>query len=244
MGSDSWSPTRRGFATPQSAVSRRALHCSEDAVVEPRLALGVLRAHLRATAGERYRFHAGTRIVGAGPRSLVDAAGTRWEGDLAVVATGVAFDHLPGSAGVASKLRRVRLQMFETAPFAARLTTSLADADSMRYYPAYEVAPLDDLGVQNEVAAAHRLQLLVVQRPDGGLTVGDTHEYEEPFEFALCEDPTTELLSRAEAILGAALHRCGAAGRVSTRSAPTEVCACARRSSPASSWSQGRAVAA
>ena len=92
--------------------------------------------------------------MAAGPRSLVDAAGTRWEGDLAVVATGAAFDHLPGSEGVASKLRRVRLQMFETAPFAARLTTSLADADSLRYYPAYEVAPLDDLGAQNAVAAA------------------------------------------------------------------------------------------
>ena len=182
--------------------------------------------------------------MGAGPRSLVDAAGTRWEGDLAVVATGVAFDHLPGSAGVASKLRRVRLQMFETAPFAARLTTSLADVDSMRYYPAYEVAPLDDLGVQNEVAAAHRLQLLVVQRPDGGLTVGDTHEYEEPFEFALCEDPTTELLSRAEAILGAVLPPVRRRWEGVYAQCADGGCACARRSSPASSWSQGRAVAA
>ena len=29
--------------------------------------------------------------------------------------------------------------MLETAPFAATLTTSLADADTLRYYPAYEV---------------------------------------------------------------------------------------------------------
>ena len=36
--------------------------------------------------------------------------------------------------------------MFETAPFTARLTTSLADADTLRYYPAYEVAPLARLG--------------------------------------------------------------------------------------------------
>ena len=95
--------------------------------------------------------------------------------------------------------------MLETAPFAATLTTSLADADTLRYYPAYESAPLAQLGEQTPVAAAHHLQLLLVQRPDGGLTIGDTHAYGEPFDFALCEDPTDELLDRARRILGAEL---------------------------------------
>ena len=44
-----------------------------------------------------------------------------------------------------------------------------------------------------------------MQRPDGGLTIGDTHAYGEPFDFALCEDPTDELLARARRILGAEL---------------------------------------
>ena len=96
-----------------------------------------------------------------------------------------------------TRLRRVRLQMLQTAPFPTTLTTSLADSDSLRYYPAYEAAPLAELGVQTPVAAAHHLQLLLVQRPDGGLTIGDTHAYGEPFDFALCEDPTDELLARA-----------------------------------------------
>ena len=74
-----------------------ALHCTEDAVVEPRLALGALRAHLAATHGDRYRFHPGCRVVGAEPHALVDTTGTRWEGDLAVLATGAAYDHLPGT---------------------------------------------------------------------------------------------------------------------------------------------------
>ena len=42
-----------------------------------------------------------------------------------------------------------------------------------------------------------------MQRPDGGLTIGDTHAYDEPFDFALSEDPTDELLARAGRILGA-----------------------------------------
>ena len=103
----------------------------------------------------------------------------------------------PAPARLAARLRRVRLQMLETAPFGPRLTTSLADADTLRYYPAYEVAPLSLLGQPGAVAADHHLQLLLVQRPDGGLTIGDTHAYEEPFDFALCEDPTEELLARA-----------------------------------------------
>lgn len=182
-----------------------ALHCSEDAVVEPRLVLDALRAHLTKGAEGRYTFHPGRRVMAVEPGALVDTTGTRWEGDVAIVATGAAYDHLRGAEGVAPKLRRVRLQMLETAPFRGALTTSLADADSLRYYPAYEVAPLDALGPQPGVAAEHHLQLLLVQRLDGGLTIGDTHQYGEPFDFALCEDPSVELLSRAEAILGAPL---------------------------------------
>ncbi len=182
-----------------------ALYCAQDAVVEPRRALEALRAHLTARAPDRYHFHPGCRIVAAEPSGLVDRSGTRWEADLAVVATGASYDQLPGTDPQVARLRRVRLQMFETARFTARLTTSLADADTLRYYPAYEVVPLARLGDQDAVAADHHLQLLLVQRPDGGLTIGDTHAYDEPFDFALCEDPTGELLARAGRILGVEL---------------------------------------
>ena len=132
--------------------------------------------------------------------------------------------------------------MLETAPFAPTLTTSLADADTLRYYPAYEAAPLSRLGQQGAVAADHHLQLLLVQRPDGGLTIGDTHAYGEPFDFALCEDPTDELLCPGqEDPRRGRSHPCGAAGRVSTPSASTAGSACARRSARGSGWSPGPA---
>jgi FAD dependent oxidoreductase TIGR03364 len=179
------------------------LHCAEDAVVEPRRALAAMRDHLAARGS--YAFHPGRRVVGFEDHCVVDTTGTRWEADLVVVATGAAFDHLPGTERVAAQLRRVRLQMVETAPFDGVLTTSVADADTLRYYPAYDVVPLDPLGPQSPLAATHHLQLLLVQRADGGLTIGDTHAYDEPFEFALLEDPTEELLSRATRLLGTAL---------------------------------------
>jgi hypothetical protein len=46
------------------------------------------------------------------------------------------------------------------------------------------------------------MQLLMVQRADGTLTIGDTHEYAEPFEFKLDEDPYTYLHEVASNLLG------------------------------------------
>ncbi len=185
------------------------LYCRADAIVEPRRALGALRDYLSGLTGSSksgsYAFHPGTRAHRVEDRALIDTAGTRWEADLIVLATGAGFDQLPGTEGVAAGVRRVRLQMLETEPYPARLTTALADADTLRYYPAYEVVPQDLLGAQSPVAVAHHLQLLLVQRADGGLTIGDTHAYDEPFDFALEEGPSLELLGRAERLLGGAL---------------------------------------
>ena len=176
------------------------LHCAHDAAVEPRRAPGAMRSYLSARGS--YAYHPGRRVVRMDDHAVVDARGTRWDADLVIVATGAGFDHLEGTERLAARLRRVRLQMMETVPLDGVLTTSLADADTLRYYPAYEGVPLDPLGAQDPVAAAHHLQLLLVQRPDGGLTIGDTHAYDEPFDFALAEEPSVELLARAERLLG------------------------------------------
>jgi FAD dependent oxidoreductase TIGR03364 len=182
-----------------------ALHCRADGVVEPRRAAGALREHLAQQASDRYCFHPCRRVSAVEAHGVRDTSGTRWAGDLVVVAPGAAYDQLSATAAFAPQLRRVRLQMFETAPYHRALTTSLADADSLRYYPAYEAISLGALGHQSAVAAEHHLQLLLVQRPDGALTVGDTHAYDEPFDFALREDASEELSARARRILGTEL---------------------------------------
>ena len=46
------------------------------------------------------------------------------------------------------------------------------------------------------------MQLLLVQRANGELTIGDTHAYDEPFDFAVEEEAYAYLLARAERILG------------------------------------------
>ena len=188
------------------------LWCRADAIVEPRLALPALRA---ALAGPGYEWLPGRQAVEVAANGVRDSRGTWHRGDLVVLCTGADFTglagpHLAASGALAGDaggkgLRRVRLQMLQTAPLPGSLTTAVADGDSLRYYPAFEVPSRDSLPPQAPVAAANRAQLLLVQRLDGSLTIGDTHEYDEPFAFDVTEDAYEHLLDRAFALLGIAM---------------------------------------
>jgi glycine/D-amino acid oxidase-like deaminating enzyme len=92
--------------------------------------------------------------------------------------------------------------MLETDPFPRRVTTSIADGDSLRYYPVFEVPSRGGLAAQPELVAAFRIQLLLQQRLDGCLTVGDTHVVDEPFPVSVAEAPYVYLRGRVESLLG------------------------------------------
>ncbi|MBV8079233.1 MAG: TIGR03364 family FAD-dependent oxidoreductase [Actinobacteria bacterium] len=180
-----------------------ALHCANDAAVEPRLVPDALRAALTREPG--YRFLPGRHVVEVGDAFAADHTGERHEGDLVLVCPGAATSGFAGWRPADAPLRRVRLQMLETEPFGARVTTSLADGDSLRYYPAFDVPALADLPPPAPVVAERKMQLLLQQRLDGRLTIGDTHDYDEPFPVDVDDEPYRHLLGRAEAILGTPL---------------------------------------
>jgi FAD dependent oxidoreductase TIGR03364 len=180
-----------------------------DAIVEPRQALGALRAHLASSAAS-YTWRPGREAVELAPHAVRDHTGAWHRGDLVILCPGAAHSGIAGphlAAWARPPVRRVRLQMMQTEPFPARLTTSVADGDSLRYYPAYDLPGRARLAPQPPVAERTKAQLLLVQRLDGGLTIGDTHEYDEPFAFDVDEDAYDHLRARAEALLGAALPR-------------------------------------
>jgi FAD dependent oxidoreductase TIGR03364 len=179
------------------------LWCRTDAIVEPRVAQPALRAYLSRTGG--YQWLPGREAVEIAPNGVRDHTGTWHRGDLVVLCTGatltgIAGPHLAGFP--APPVRRVRLQMMQTRPLGERLTTSVADGDSLRYYPAYDLPGRQLLPPQAPVAAQARAQLLLVQRADGSLTIGDTHEYDEPFTFDVDEEAYDHLRARAELLLG------------------------------------------
>lgn len=187
-----------------------ALYCERDAAVEPRTAQLALRAELLKSPNYTFRPGREVREV-IGHRAVRDDHGDVHGGDVVILCTGAWLGGLVRElAGPDLPVRRVRLQMMQTAPLGEPLTTSVADADSFRYYPAYASTALDALNAgqpQPETAAAHRMQLLMVQRADGGLTIGDTHEYEHPFAFDTVEDPYDHLTEVVESLLGRPLPR-------------------------------------
>jgi FAD dependent oxidoreductase TIGR03364 len=212
---------RRGFELLDAAAVRAVnpalrgefaggLHCRLDAIVEPRQVLPALRGHLaaRGEGQSGYEWFPGREVTEIAPNAVRDHTGTWHRCDLVILCpgaahTGIAGRYLARSGGV----RRVRLQMMQTAPLDARVTTALADGDSLRYYPAFDLPGRDRLPPQQGAAAQTRAQLLLVQRADGGLTIGDTHEYAEPFAFDLDEAAYDHLRGRAEALLGVPLPR-------------------------------------
>jgi glycine/D-amino acid oxidase-like deaminating enzyme len=72
----------------------------------------------------------------------------------------------------------------------------------MRYYPAFKDLPLDTLPAQDPIAAQFHMQLLLVPRWDHSFTIGDTHEYEEPFSHEILETPYNHLRKVISAIFG------------------------------------------
>ncbi len=194
-----------------------------DAIVEPRAVPGAVRDYLTATATATAQAAAATpaaarpggyqwlparEAIELAPHAVRDHTGAWHRGDLVVLCTGAALTGLAGphlAAQPQPQVRRVRLQMMQTAPFPAQLTTSVADGDSLRYYPAYDLPGRALLPAQAVAAARVNAQLLLVQRLDGSLTIGDTHEYAEPFAFDVEEGAYEHLLGQAQRLLGSPL---------------------------------------
>jgi len=234
----------RGFELLDASAVRRchpavrgevagALHCRLDATVEPELVLGALRDAMAASG--RYRFEPGRRIVTLARGAVRDDRGRCEAGDVVVVCPGAEHEGLAAEALAGAPLRRCRLQMMDTEADPIAWTTSLADIDSLRYYPAFAGLALDRLPAQPAVAAEHRMQLLAVQRLDGRITIGDTHAYDEPFAVGVVEGPYDHLRQRAETILGRPLppSRCRWSG---VYSQPTDGSVCVRVSPEPGVW--------
>ncbi len=186
-----------------------ALHCERDGAVEPRTAQPALREALLASG--RYTFIPGREVREViGGNAVRDDHGQVHTGDVVILCTGAWLGGLVRELAPELPVRRVRLQMMQTDPLDQPLTTAVADGDSFRYYPAFAGAALEQLKAgqpQSSTAAEHKMQLLMVQRQDGGLTIGDTHEYEHPFSFDVDEEPYEHLAGVAEELLGRPLPR-------------------------------------
>ena len=181
-----------------------SLWCPLDAVVEPGSVLRSIREHLLKQ--EKYTFRNNLDVVDVRNDSskvtAVAKSGELFEGDYLIFCPGADHSSVFKEQFDSAPIRKVRLQMMSTDVFDEEITTSIADGDSMRYYPGYEVPSLDMLPPQEVIASENHMQLLLVQRIDGTLTIGDTHEYLEPFDFKLKENPYIYLHEIASELIG------------------------------------------
>lgn len=179
------------------------LFCGQDAVVEPETVLTELRAILSKDSG--FKFLPETEVVDVVDHDGVvatDRYGSEIHGDYALVVPGSDHSTLFPEVLKAAPLRKVFLQMARLEAPGLEITTSIANADSLRYYPGYQGKALEKLAPARPIVEELTMQLLMQQRVDGTLTIGDTHLYQEPFPHEMREDAYDYLLGEITAILG------------------------------------------
>lgn len=186
---------------------RSALHLTADLRVDAPAALPAIAAHLERL-GVRFLWR--TAVLDLGDGVVVTTRGT-----IAAASTVLAVGHdvdrfFPGLADDHGLLR-CRLRMLEVdAPGGALVAPALLTGTSMLRYDGLSSLPAAE-AVREEVRAARPelleqvVNLMLTQRPDGRLVIGDTHHYgvvEDPFE----DERSDELvLAEAGRLLGADL---------------------------------------
>ena len=183
---------------------RGGLLCTQDAAVEPSMLLGGLREFLAKSPNYTWlpNFEVVDFYHDETGNHVTDITGAKVSGELMAICPGAAHKGFLSEFFEGAALRKVHLQMGATAPTDTPLKHSIADADSMRYYPAFKELPLHLLPPQSDLAAELKMQLLMVQRLDGTFTIGDTHDYVEPFSHEILEAPYEHLTQVMTNILG------------------------------------------
>ena len=206
----------RGFELLSAAEAREvnpvlegnfvsALWCRKDAAVESRVALAALREYM-AKFG-RYEFINNRELVGIGEGKVIDHRGEEHAGDLVFICLGAYLSGFAKELFSTEPLRQVRLLMAETEPMEQKITTSVANGDSFRYYPAFRDEAAELLATQDEYESQYAIQLLCQQRLHGGLTIGDTHEPVVPAHFDTADKPMDAIYRHAKALLGEKLPK-------------------------------------
>jgi FAD dependent oxidoreductase TIGR03364 len=177
-----------------------ALWCPLDAAVEPRVALDALRDWMANS--DRYRYLPSRELVGIANHEVVDHRGVHHGGDRVVLCLGATLSGFAAELFEDAPLRNVRLLMAETGPLERKLTTSIADGNSLRYYPAFANEAGDLLPPRDCFETRHSLQVLCQQRLHGGLTIGDTHETATNGQFDTLDRPLDVIAAAARNLVG------------------------------------------
>jgi FAD dependent oxidoreductase TIGR03364 len=181
-----------------------ALRCALDGAVEPAMLFVGLREYLLRNKNYQWinNYEAINFHHNENGNHIRSAGGVEISGDYMALCPGAAHEGFLREYIHDAPIRKVFLQMGATVPIKEKLGHSVADSDSLRYYPAFKNLSLDRLPPQSAIAREHHMQLLLAPRIDDSFTIGDTHLYQEPFSHEILEEPYDHLLEVINAIFG------------------------------------------
>jgi FAD dependent oxidoreductase TIGR03364 len=114
--------------------------------------------------------------------SLTLADGHVYSAAKMLICHGAATDILYPAQLKQAGLKRCTLQMARTQPFHRALNASLYSGLSLRRYPAFEICPSFATLMRvpiDPLVTDYGLHILIKQRDDGSLIIGDSHEYHD-----------------------------------------------------------------
>ena len=180
-----------------------ALYSPLECTVNPRQAAPALVSWLKKSASVTFRFGTVVTKVESGAVTLAD--GTRYEADQVYVCSGSDLRTLFPQELTAAGVTVCKLQMLRTVPQANdwKLGPALCAGLTLGHYDAFNACPsLPELKRHFEAARVDAtkwgVHVLVSQNGDGGLTLGDTHEYgatHDPFQRTRLDDIVLNYLS-------------------------------------------------
>ena len=234
------------------------LFCRADAIVEPRQVLPALRGHLTARGeGPRgegrggYEWLPGREVTEIAANAVRDHTGAWHRCDLVVLCPGAAHTGVAGrylARGGLAPVRRVRLQMMQTEPLAERITTALADGDSLRYYPAYDLPGRASCRRRRRRPSGPARSCYWSSGPTAGSPSATRTSTPSRSGSTWTRTPTTTCAPGPRRCSARPSRGCGGAGPGSTARLiprrPVTRCTTGPRWSPAWCWSPGPAAAA
>jgi FAD dependent oxidoreductase TIGR03364 len=181
----------------------------DDLRVDPREAVGALAAWLAGQPSVGFRWS--TAFLGA-EGGVARTSRGEIRAERIVVCVGHDLDYLFPDLAAAGEVERCALQMtLAETPAGLRLVPAVLSGTSMLRYPAF--AETRAAQALREEMAAQRPDLLgiganvmLTQRPDGTLVVGDSHRYAPTMDPFSDEETSRVLLAEIGTILGVELR--------------------------------------
>ncbi len=212
INSDPSNSRRLAVITPNEVESKykvtlvssvkAAIECELDAVVDPNHAVIAILEDLSKTPNVTVRVS--TQVASIAERTVKTVHGDHEEFDVVIVATGTAGIELISPYGLPENIgiSTTSLAMASTHAATFSLAPTIADSDSLRYYPFFQPFVSKHLSDQDPLPLRHGAQLLARQLTDGTIILGDSHYYDQPTRFKV----DIEIVDHFRAKLGSLLN--------------------------------------